>query len=100
MILRPARLQEGWAILAQESGTDSATTLRKHGLTPKEIEVLGWIAQDKANSEIAIILGSSGRTVQKHVQNLLNRLQAENRVGALVQARNLLGRDAIIPEIG
>ena len=100
LILRPARLQEGWAILAQESGVDSARTLRKHGLTPKEIEVLGWIAQGKANSEIAIILGSSGRTVQKHVQNLLNKLQAENRVSALMRARDLIGRGAIIPEIG
>ena len=61
--------------------------------------MLSWIGQGKSNAEIAIILGASGRTIQKHVQNLLNKLHAENRVGALVRARELIGQDAIIPEI-
>ena len=68
-------------------------------MTPKEIEVLGWIAQGKSNSEIGIILGSSERTVQKHVQHLLNKLDVDNRVSALVKVRELIGRDAIIPDI-
>lgn len=100
LLLRPARLPEGWAILAQLSGSDSASLLRKSGLTPKEIEVLSWIAQGKSNSEIGIILKSSDRTVQKHVQNLLNKLQVDNRVSALVKARELIGKDAIIPDMG
>lgn len=99
LILRPARLPDGWAILAESSGVGTTSLLRKHGLTPKEIEVLGWIAQGKSNAEIGIILGSSDRTVQKHVQNLLNKLQVDNRVGALIRARELIGEDAIIPEM-
>ncbi len=64
------------------------------------IEVLSWVAQGKSNSEISIILGSSERTVQKHVQNLMNKLEVDNRVSALVKARELIGKDAIIPDLG
>ncbi|MEZ5278470.1 MAG: helix-turn-helix transcriptional regulator [Opitutaceae bacterium] len=100
LILRPARLVEGWAILIQERGSDATSLLRKHGLTRKEIEVLGWVAEGKSDKEIAAILGSSSRTVQKHVQNLMNRLHAENRVAALARARELIGQDTIIPRVG
>lgn len=100
LVLRPARLQEGWAILIEEAEADSNERLRHKGLTPREIEVLSWIAQGKSNSEIAVIIGASSRTVQKHVQSILNRLQVENRVAALVRAREIIGHDPIMPEVG
>jgi DNA-binding response OmpR family regulator len=52
------------------------------GLTPREAEVLYWLAEGKTNSEIATILDSSRRTVEKHVEHILKKLGVENRATA------------------
>ena len=53
------------------------------GLTPREAEVLFWLSEGKADSEVAIILGSARRTVEKHVEHILGKLHAENRAAAI-----------------
>lgn len=60
----------------------SAHPLETLGLTPREAEVLLWIAQGKANAEIAIILGASEKTVKNHVGSILEKLGVENRTAA------------------
>lgn len=55
-------------------------------LTPRENEILGWIARGKSNPEIAVILGLSVRTVYKHVENLFAKLGVESRAQAMVRA--------------
>jgi DNA-binding CsgD family transcriptional regulator len=62
------------------------------GLTPRESEVLLWVAQGKTSDEIARILGGSRRTVDKHVQNLLVKLKLENRASAVLLVADLLHR--------
>lgn len=52
-------------------------------LTPREREVLHWVAQGKQDDEIARILGNSVRTVNQHVHNLLDKLGVENRTAAV-----------------
>jgi|GEM_PF-4437759 len=56
------------------------------GLSKREAEVLWWLALGKVNKEIASILGVSFRTVQKHVENILRKLELENRHAAAVHA--------------
>jgi len=56
------------------------------GLTPREVEVLTWIAQGKTNYEIGVILTSCTRTVCKHVERILAKLSVENRTAAAVVA--------------
>lgn len=51
-------------------------------LTDREREVLEWLGQGKANSEIGIILGISTHTVKRHVERVLAKLGAENRYAA------------------
>ena len=51
-------------------------------LTPRETEVLTWVAQGKTNYEIGVILGAGTRTICKHVQRILNKLNVENRTAA------------------
>lgn len=53
-------------------------------LTPREREVGTWLAQGKTNAEIAIILGTSSRTVEKHIEHVLRKLHVENRTTAAV----------------
>jgi DNA-binding CsgD family transcriptional regulator len=49
-------------------------------LTPRE--VLHWIAQGKRDSEIAVILKISARTVEQHVRVCLRKLGVETRSAA------------------
>lgn len=53
-------------------------------LTQRELEVVEWIAAGKRNREIGEILGCSGRTVQKHVQHILEKLHVETRTAVCV----------------
>jgi DNA-binding CsgD family transcriptional regulator len=53
-------------------------------LTKRELEVAEWIAAGKRNSEIGEILGCSSRTVQKHVQHILEKLHVETRTAVCV----------------
>src|SRR6188508_194201 len=52
------------------------------GLTPRETEVLTWIAQGKTNYEIGVILSACTGTICKHVQRILVKLSVENRTAA------------------
>ncbi|MDF2859423.1 MAG: DNA-binding response regulator, luxR family protein, partial [Neobacillus sp.] len=54
------------------------------GLTQKEREVLKLIAEDKTNYEISEELMISKRTVERHVSSILQKLDADSRVGAVV----------------
>jgi DNA-binding CsgD family transcriptional regulator len=56
--------------------------------TNRETDVLYWITEGKQNREIATILGISLFTVQKHVANLLRKLDVENRHALTVSALN------------
>jgi DNA-binding CsgD family transcriptional regulator len=61
------------------------THLRRLGLTVRESEVLWWIGQGKRDREIALILGISPRTINRHVCGLLTKLNAETRTAALAR---------------
>jgi len=64
----------------------NAKSLSLLGLTPREAEVLGWIAQGKTNYEIGLILGACTGTVSKHVEHILTKLNVENRTSAAAVA--------------
>ena len=53
-------------------------------LTKREREVVEWIAAGKRNAEIGKILGCSSRTVQKHVQHILEKLHLETRIAVCI----------------
>lgn len=66
-------------------------TLRQHfQLTPRESEVLLWIAKGKSNRDIGEILGLSSRTVTKHLEQIYVKLGVENRASAAVKATQVL----------
>lgn len=59
-------------------------------LTEREAEVLLWIARGKTNREVGTILGTSPRTVNKHLEQLFRKLNVENRTAAAVIALKYL----------
>jgi DNA-binding CsgD family transcriptional regulator len=60
-------------------------------LTPREAEVLSWVAQGKTNREVGLILTSSARTVQKHLEHVFQKLGVESRTAAILRAWQCAG---------
>jgi len=63
------------------------------GITPREAEVLGLLADGLANKEIAARLAFSAHTAKFHVESLLRKLNAANRAEAVREGirRGLIG---------
>ena len=55
-------------------------------LTPREREVLAWVARGKSAWEIGEILDIAKRTVDEHVQSSVRKLGAVNRTHAVALA--------------
>ena len=69
----------------------SPAQLEGLGLTPREAEVLFWVAQGKTNPEIAVITGVQLTTVKKHLESTFAKLGVENRTTAAALALSRLG---------
>jgi two-component system NarL family response regulator len=63
-----------------------AEGMRKPELSPREIEVLQWVAAGKSNKEIGTQLFIAEGTVKTHVKNLLEKLSVVGRTGAIREA--------------
>ena len=59
-----------------------AAPARPHGLTPRELEVLRLVASGKTNKGIAAELFVSEKTVDRHVSNILTKLDVASRTAA------------------
>ena len=55
-------------------------------LTPREVEVLRFVAKGMANKEIAHQLGTASGTIKMHIQNILAKLDASDRTHAVTIA--------------
>ena len=55
-------------------------------LTPREVEVLRFVAKGMANKEIAHQLGTASGTIKMHIQNILAKLEASDRTHAVTIA--------------
>jgi DNA-binding response OmpR family regulator/DNA-binding CsgD family transcriptional regulator len=76
-------------LLQREATNDewSPETLReKLKLTFREAEILMWIARGKTNKEIGIILNTSPRTVNKHLEHVFEKLGVSTRAAAVAIA--------------
>ena len=61
----------------------AATPMAQFNLTPREHDVLNWLAKGKTNRDIAEILGMSPRTVNKHLEHIFIKLGVETRSAAV-----------------
>jgi len=74
----------------QESTHDATKLEEALDLTQRQAEVLYWIAKGKTNGEIGLILGTSPRTVNKHLEKIYKKLGVENRTSAAAKAIQFL----------
>jgi DNA-binding CsgD family transcriptional regulator/tetratricopeptide (TPR) repeat protein len=68
----------------RDRGTQDSTDVA--GLSNRELEVLGLVAQGKTNREIAKILILSEKTVARHLTNIFTKTGVDNRAGAVAFA--------------
>lgn len=80
-----------WLIGLREADAGAASRLATASLTPRETEVLSWIAKGKTNRDVGEILGMSPRTVNKHLEHVFEKLGVETRAAAAALASRELG---------
>jgi two-component system, NarL family, response regulator YdfI len=68
---------------AASSAPRTLPGLPQQTLTPREIEVLGMIAEGMGNKEIAWRLGISEHTVKFHISSIFAKLNATSRTEAV-----------------
>ncbi|MYM22549.1 response regulator [Duganella sp. FT135W] len=75
---------EQWMIvLREESDTAQIEKLMAtFKLTQRESEVLNWVIKGKTNRDIGDILGTSPRTINKHLEHVFVKLGVETRTSA------------------
>jgi len=90
--LGPGGPGEVTVLLRQLAATRDPAQRRLSGasLTPRETEVLSWLAKGKTNRDIGDILGMSPRTVNKHLEHIFEKLGVETRTAAAAIASSLL----------
>ena len=84
--LRPHLVQLCRNARLRRSVADSLFTSAAGLLTPREREVLAWVARGKTNREIAAALYLAPGTVRKHLDNVYAKLDVGSRAGAVARA--------------
>ncbi|HEY1090716.1 MAG TPA: helix-turn-helix transcriptional regulator [Burkholderiaceae bacterium] len=74
---------------AEPDACEGARLSNWEALTAKEMEVLGLLARNYSNKEIAQLLGVSAETIKWHLKGLYGKLNASSRKHAVTRARTL-----------
>jgi len=80
-----------WLLSVRANDATASSRLATASLTPRETEVLSWIAKGKTNRDVGEILGMSPRTVNKHLEHVFEKLGVETRAAAAALASRELG---------
>ncbi|WP_340314637.1 response regulator [Rhizorhabdus argentea] len=77
-------------LIELREGAEAAALQRALSLTPRESDVLFWIAQGKSNRDASEIMNISARTVNKHLEQIFIKLGVENRAAAAAIATRII----------
>ena len=91
---------EQWMVVLREE-SDAAqieALMLLFKLTQRQSEVLNWVIKGKTNRDIGDILGTSPRTVNKHLEHVFIKLGVETRTSAASLAMSKIR--ALKPEMG
>jgi DNA-binding response OmpR family regulator/DNA-binding CsgD family transcriptional regulator len=87
---RAARDELFFRIVAADTGQGVDALRAAFGLTAREADVLLWIARGKSNRDASEILNISPRTVNKHLEQIFEKLGVENRAAAAAAATRIM----------
>lgn len=90
------RVHAGKRLIPSEVSERLSEYFPQFALTPRETEVLGWVAEGLGNKEIADRLGTASGTVKNQIQTILGKLKAADRTQAVTIAlrRGILHLDS------
>ena len=72
--------------IPSDVGSSLAEHMGQEDLTPRELEVLELIREGNKNKQIADQLSISETTVNFHIKNIVDKLQANDRTHAVTNA--------------
>lgn len=78
-----ARADPDLLVLEYEPNQLTEAALRRLGLSPRESEIVGLLAEGATNAEIAARLHLSERTVKRHLANVFGKLGVQSRAGVV-----------------
>lgn len=81
--------EQCYLLLRERAAAPRADRFVELQLTPREREVLAWVAAGKTNAEIAAIIGARPRTVHKHLERIFVKLGVETRTAAVARTFGL-----------
>jgi DNA-binding NarL/FixJ family response regulator len=90
---KPARPDDQVRVMIERYGANSGVpSIDATALTPRELDILRFVAKDYSNKEIARSLGVEVCTVKHHIHNILRKLKTRHRWDAarLAAARGWL----------
>lgn len=95
-IIAPLLWQSG--LRARHSDRRAGEEGQALAMTPREQEIMQWIARGKSDAQIAALLNRSLHTVRNQVRKILGKLGTTSRISAVLRAhqRNLLSIDSIL----
>lgn len=85
----PAWIAPMGAAQTYEPAAAAAGLQRGYGLTPRQLDVLGYICQGMSNKIIARALGMRETTVKAHVMQIMRRLNADNRTQVALRVAHM-----------
>jgi len=83
VVLLDPQISRGIAEQVREQNAEDWPVLEP--LTPREIQVLGMLAEGFVNKEIATRLGISDHTVKFHISQILEKLDSSSRTEAVTR---------------
>ena len=83
VVVKEVRVRDGGPFVLNE------TTLKELGITPREHEILGLIAEGLSNREIGERLFVSENTVKTHSSRLFEKMSVNRRVQAVQRGKDL-----------
>ena len=100
----PAANDDGDVLLLHRQGSvDRAAGLETLGLTDREAEILGLVAQGHTNADIATELFVEPSTVKTHLEHVYRKLGVRDRLMAVQRARDaglLAPPTGLVPRAG
>ncbi|MEJ0022550.1 MAG: DNA-binding response regulator [Alphaproteobacteria bacterium] len=87
---KAARDELFFRIVPADTGQGVDALRTAFGLTAREADVLLWIARGKSNRDASEILNISPRTVNKHLEQIFEKLGVENRAAAAAAATRVM----------
>jgi len=83
----PSSQIDEYMLLIQKSDQEwnLASLKASFGLTAREAEILMWVSRGKTNKEVGLILDTSPRTVNKHLEHIFEKLGVPTRTAAVAK---------------